>query len=670
MSADLLHPGNAAVSVPQAMEQAAAAYGASEWARAEQLCRTILQRQAGHFDALSLLGAVAAQTGRTDEALPLLERAVAIRPHDATAHVNYGNVLKDLGRLDESLESYQRAVALRPDFAEAYFNLANTLQELRRLPQALDGYQRALHIRPDYAQAYNNRGNALKDLGRLDEALDSFGCALQLLPEFAEIHYNRGNALQDLRRHGEALDSYEQALLRKPDYEWLYGLWLYTRLHLCEWRDLDSQIASLVDRVRQGLRATPPFLTLALVDSPALQRQSAQIWADSLARSRPLEYLAKRPRAGKIRLGYFSTDFHAHATAYLIAELIEQHDRGEFEVVAFSFGPDSNDDMRKRLTAAFDRFIDVRLRSDREVAELSRELGIDIALDLKGYTQDARSAIFAHRAAPIQVNYLGYPGTLGVPYIDYLVADATVIPPESRMHYLEKIVYLPHSYQVNDRQRPIADRRFSREELGLPRNDFVFCCFNNAFKITPEAFGIWMRLLQEVPGSVLWLLQDNPIAASNLRREAELRGVEAQRLVFAPRLPLPQHLARHRAADLFLDTLPYNAHTTASDALWAGLPVLTRLGESFVARVAGSLLNAIGLPELITRSAKEYEALALELATRPARLAELRARLERNRLTQPLFDTPVYARHLEEAYRRMHERYQADMSPQSIEIAP
>ena len=351
-----------------------------------------------------------------------------------------------------------------------------------------------------------------------------------------------------------------------------------------------------------------------------------------------------------------------------MAELFERHDKTKFELTAFSFGPDQNDEMRQRVSKAFDRFIDVRMKTDEEVARLSRDLGIDIAVDLKGVTQDCRTGIFSYRAAPIQVSYLGYPGTMGAEYIDYLIADKTLIPIESQQHYSEKIVYLPYSYQVNDAQRKISDKVFTRSELGLPESWFVFCCFNNNYKITPNTFDLWMKILGQVTGSVLWLFEDNPTAAKNLRLEAQKRGMDPSRLVFAKRMNLPEHLARHKVADLFLDTLPCNAHTTASDALWAGLPVLTQAGESFASRVAASLLNAIELPELVTYTPEAYVALAIDLATHPAKLQELKSKLAANRLTTPLFDTALFTQHIEAAYTLMFERYQADLMPDHIYI--
>jgi len=377
--------------------------------------------------------------------------------------------------------------------------------------------------------------------------------------------------------------------------------------------------------------------------------------------------IPKHPKREKIRIGYFSMDFKNHAVAMLTAGLFETHNRARFEVIAFSFGPDTKDEMRVRLEKAFDQFIDVQDKSDKEIAELARQMGIDIAIDLAGFTADSRTGIFAYRAAPVQVNYLGYPGTMGADYMDYLIADETLIPEESRQYYAEKIIYLP-CFQANDSKRMIADRVFTREELGLPHHSFVFCCFNNNYKFTPDTFVSWMRILKQTSDSVLFLYAENELVVTNLRREASQQGVDSHRLVFGKKLPAPDYLARYRAADLFLDTLPFNAGTTASDALWAGLPVLTCMGEAFASRMAASLLNAIDMPELITHTQQDYEALAIELATNPDRLKAIRQKLERQRLTTPLFDTELFTRHIEEAYTKMFERYQADLAPAHIYV--
>ncbi len=445
------------------------------------------------------------------------------------------------------------------------------------------------------------------------------------------------------------------------------GLLLDTRLQCCDWRNYEAASQAIVAAVGRGERADAPFSFLSHAADPAPQLACAKSFAAAEYPGRPLA-LRPRRRGDRMRLAYVSADFHEHATAYLTAELFETHDRERFEVTAISYGPDDRSPMRTRLIRAFDRFVDVRDKTDREAAALIDELEIDIAVDLKGYTADNRAGIFSHRGAPLQVAYLGFPGTMGVPFIDYVIADRHVIPDRLAPHYSEKIVRLPDSYQVNDRARRIAEQAPSRGEAGLPETGFVFCSFNNNYKIRPAIFDIWMRLLKAVEGSVLWLLQDNPVAVENLRREAQARGVSAGRLVFAPRVDLPAHLARHRLADLFLDTLPYNAHTTASDALWAGLPLVTLCGESFASRVAASLLHAARLHELVTESLADYEALALKLATTPALLAGYRRRLEAERLAVPLFDTARFRRHIETAFAAMHERQRRGEPPASFDV--
>ena len=473
--------------------------------------------------------------------------------------------------------------------------------------------------------------------------------------------------LDHLKRYDEAITHYDKALSLKPDIDWVSGDLRHTKMKICDWSGLAESLEGISKKVVANERVVTPFSLLALNDDALLHKKSSEIYIQSRYPFNPdLGPILRRPQSQKIRVGYFSADFHNHATGYLMAELFELHDKSQFELVGLSFGPILNDEMRQRLKRSFDQFIEVGRNSDVEVAKLSRDLNIDIAVDLKGFTRDARIGIFSHRAAPIQVNYLGYPGTMGADYMDYIIADRTLIPLESRSCYSEKVVYLPNSYQVNDRKRLISDRQFTRHELGLPEDEFVFCCFNNNFKILSATFASWMRMLKAVERSVLWLLQDNPWAAENLKKEAQKQGVDAQRLVFAERMPLPEHLARHRQADLFLDTLPYNAHTTCSDALWAGLPVLTLMGQSFVSRVAASLLNAIGLPELITNTQEEYEALAIELAMNPQMLRDIKLKLARNRLTAPLFDTPLFTTNLETIYIKMMERYQADLGPEHI----
>jgi len=620
-------------------------------------------------EAHNNLGNALHKLGRNEEAIPCYHKALAIRPKYAQAYYNLGNALLGLGSHAEAIESFDRAIAIDPNFAEPYANRGSALLALNRHEDAIASCRRAVQINPGYAEAYNNLGLALVAFGRYEEAAVNYRKAIAVKPEMAPAYMNLAAAQGKLMLLDEAQKSYERACELAPEDGGLRSLAMGLRRRMCDWRNLGDHEAMLTRIIEGDKETVLPFVPLVFLDDPRLQLKAAQghinrIKLDML----PKIWDGTVYRHEKIRIGYLSADLHEHATAYLMAELFERHDRNRFEITAISFGRDDKSPMRRRLIEGFDRFLDVREMADLDVANRIRELEIDIAVDLKGYTEDARALILARRPAPIQVNYLGYPGTMGAPFIDYVIADPFVVPADQQEFYTEKLVHLPECYQPNDRNREIAEETPSRAECGLPEGGFVFACFNNNHKITPEFFGIWMRLLQAVPGSVLWLLQDNPWTADNLRREAQARGVAPDRLVFAPRCKLREHLARHRLADLFVDTLPYNAHTTTSDALWAGLPVLTCAGRSFAARVAGSLLLAIGLPELITHSVAEYEALALKLAGDPALLAGLRERLARNRLTTPLFDCERYARHLEAAYEEMWNIWQRGEAPRAIAV--
>jgi len=441
-------------------------------------------------------------------------------------------------------------------------------------------------------------------------------------------------------------------------------------MQICDWNDLARDLDLIVAGLKSRNAVCPPHALLALVDSPPLHRMAAEIWTErECPPDESMGAVPARPIAQKIRIGYFSADFRHHAVALLTAELFEIHDRAKFEIVAFAFGPESKDEVRARLERAFDVFLDVRANSDIEIAALARRLEIDIAVDLGGFTEHCRTGIFALRAAPIQLSYIGYLGTMGAPYMDYLLADAAIIPDEERSNYSEKIVYLP-SYQANDSLMRVSARVFAREDLGLPARGFVYSCFNTNYKIMPLTFAIWMRILKRVESSCIYIYSDSEIVDQNLRNEAQKCGVESDRIIFGRRMAREDYLARFRAMDLFLDTFPYNAGTTASDALWVGLPVVTYAGRSFASRVATSLLTAIDLPELITSSTLHYEELAVQLAQQPERLAQIRSKLQRNLLSTPLFDTRSFAQNLENAYIAMMRRLEAELAPDDIRVNP
>ena len=610
-------------------------------------------------DALNNRGNALLELKRPREALASYDRALAAKPDYAEALNNRGNALLELERAEDALASYERALAMKPDYAEALYNRGAALVELGRVGDALASYDRALVVRPDYAEALNNRAMTLLALKRVDEALASWGRALAVKPDYSEALFNRADSLMQLNRYQEASDDLERLLAVMPEYAYALGHRVHCRMHMCDWSSLEQQVASLSVRVQSGKRASTPFTLLAASGSAAEQLQCARTFAlhKHPLSSRPL-WNGERYQHDRIRVGYISGEFREHATSYLVAELLELHDRSRFEVFAISTGAHDQSPMAGRIARACEHFLDVSARPDREAASLLRNHEIDILVDLNGYFGHARTNIFAARAAPVQVNYLGFPGTMGAEYMDYIIADRHVIPEDQRQYFTEHVVYLPDTYQANDSKRKISAQAQTRTDAGLPDHGFVFCCFNNNHKIMPGMFDIWMRLLGQVEGSVLWLLEGNAMVSANLRREAQQRGVAPHRIVFAPRVNLEDHLARHRLADLFLDTLPHNAHTTASDALWVGVPVLTCLGTTFAGRVAGSLLSAAGMPELITTSLEDYEALALKLAMDGKLRAGIKSTLARNRATCPLFDTDRFRGHIESAYIMMWERFQ------------
>lgn len=638
-----------------------------KYAEAKRLCERILETNPEDEVALLNLGNCQIKLNSAEEALVSYENALKIKPDYADAISNRGNALLELKRLDEALASYDRALAIKPDYADALYNRGNALLELKRPEEALASYDRALAIKPDYAEALYNRGNAFLRLRRLEEALASYNRALAIKPDHVGALNNRAIVLLDLNRREEVVTTYRKLLGAAPDHPYVRGYLLNAQLHCCEWAEYDNSVAQITEAVRAGKRADAPFNFLAISDSAADQLRCAQTCvADEYPAVSEAVWRGEKYRHDRIRLAYLSADFH-QAIAHMMTGLFEAHDRARFELTAVSFGPQPGDEMKARLIGAFDRYIDARDISDEDVARLIRQWEIDIAVDLQGYTQGCRLGVLAHRAAPVQVNYLGYPGTMGADYIDYIIGDRYVIPREHHPYYAEKVVYLPDCYQVSYK-RKVAGRTPVRAESGLPEKAFVFCCFNNNYKITPIVFHGWMRLLNKVEGSVLWLLEDNKAVALNLRQEAGRKGVVPERLVFAPRTGIEEYLARYRLADLFLDTLPYNAHATASDALWAGVPVVTRLGNTFAGRVAASLLQAAGLRELVTTTWEDYERLALELATDGKRLADIGARLAQNRATHPLFDTDRFRRHIEAAYITMWERDQRGEPPASFAV--
>jgi predicted O-linked N-acetylglucosamine transferase (SPINDLY family) len=642
-----------------------------KWDQALRSLDKTVELNAEYAEAYMNRGIVLRELNRLDESLSNFNFAVGLKLDYADAYMNRGVVLQEQKRFPEALLDYDKTINLKPNYAEAYFNRGLVLHRLNRLGEALNAYGRAIELKPNYAEAFNNSGLIFLERLHLEKALSYFNKAIDLKNDFVETYINRGDLFYELRRYQEALTSYERANQMSPSYEYLLGNILHTKMMLCEWLDFETSANNLLFEINNNKKATPPFNVLSVIDSPAIQLNVAKIFIKDKYPFKPLiGPIIRAKRNGKIKIGYYSSDFREHPVSYLTAGYLELHDKSRFELIGFQLGQPDNSKMFKRLVSLFDEFIDVRLFTDQAVAQISRDMQIDIAVDLCGHTSKGRGVkIFSYRASPIQINYLGYAGTVGAEYYDYIIADKVVVPDYHQIDYSEKIIYLPGSYLPHDRSQNISNREFSKQECGLPSEGFIFCCFNAVYKINPVIFDSWMRILRSNERSVLWLSSQNNKVVDNLRAEAKKRGIDSNRLIFADREPLMEdHLARHKLADLFLDTSPYNAHTTTLDALWAGLPVLTCAGKSFASRVAASALSAIDLPELITTTKAEYEDLAIELSFNLEKLKSIKEKLDRNRLTTPLFDTPRYTKNIESAFIHIYERYQAELTTEHVYI--
>ncbi len=622
-----------------------------------------------YAEAYLNMGVAFTKQSKHAEAIDAYKKALSLNPNYAEAYYNMGITHNSSERLVEAVASYTQAIKINPNYADAFNNLGNTLREQGKIDEAIDSYIRALSVRSNYPEAYMNMGVTLIDRGKLAEAIETFKKALAIKNDYLEAYLNMGVAFAKQNKHAEAVDTYKKALSIKPDYEIARARQLHHSAHNCDWEAIE-EISKLIPKLGIVKQSISPFSLLAFEDAPERHRIRSEIYSTDINPENiiPLQNLSQKTKK-RIRIGYFSADFKEHPVAYLIAGVLEQHNRDKFKVFGYSLMSHSRSELRQRLVASFDCFVDISGMGDKDKAFRAREDKIDIAIDLTGYTENNCSKIFAYRIAPIQINYLGFPGTMGATYIDYIVADKRLIPPENQKNFTEKQIYLPNTYMPTDNKREISARYISKKEFNLPEESFVFCCFNNSYKITSEEFDIWMKLLNKVEKSVLWLRKSNHVSEANLKNEAIKRKIDSSRLVFAEMILIKDHLARYQLADLFLDTFNFNAHTTASEALWAGLPVITKVGKGFPARVASSLLHAINLPELITKNKKDYEALALELATKPKKLSLIKEKLLANRLSQPLFNTEQYTKFLEDGYKQAYQNYLIGHDPQNIIVS-
>lgn len=692
------------MDLAQSLANAISHHQAGRLDEAAAIYRALLELQPHYPDALHLLGLVELRHNHTDDAFALIKQAVALNPQMASFHLSLADALHALGRYDgaeqacraaiqlepkqaeghnhlgvmlkaqcfftDAEEAYRTALTLKPDYAEALNNLGNVLNQQGRPAEAEQCFRQALALTPQSADVWNNFGNALQRLYRMTEAEAAYRQALALRPAFADACYNLGVVLGETSRLPEAIDAYVQALqLDGANFAALDEL-IHLLLRVCLWESLPSLCEELLRRFRCDAAALNPFSLLDLPTSAAEQLQCAQANAKRILANVPMQFahvsFGEWPQ--RIKIGYLSYDYRQHPVAFLIGELFALHNRAQFEVFAFAIGPDDHSPIRQNFKDTCDHFVDLAALSRAEAAAKIHALGIHVLVDLTGYTTGARTEILAMHPAPVQVNWLGYPGTMGAAFVEYIIADPTIIPAELAHHYHEAVVCLPDCYQINDRQRPIAEHTPSRADCGLPDDAVVFCSFNHTHKITAEMFAVWMQILQSTPNSVLWLLESNTLASDNLRREAQTHGVDPTRIVMAPRQALPEHMARYRVADIALDTFPYNSHTTASDALWVGCPLVTCMGETFASRVASSLLRAANLPECIAHSFEAYAKLAIKLATHRALLDSLRARLTHERAQLPLFDSPQRVRELESAYVRMLEQWMSGEPPRGFDV--
>lgn len=660
--------GRAAGGQVGTLQCALTALNARRNREARQLLESVLAAEPTNHNALHLLGMVDCLEGAMESGIARIRAAIAAFPRFPAALNNLAVQLRRAGRAEESVAAYRRALELQPDDASVHANLANVLRDMGERAQAIEHYRHALALRPEANEIRVSLGLVLADTGDEDGAIAELEAARAQAPDVATVVGRLSMLYRSQGRFDQSLDCFRAFLRLEPAHGPMRSEFIGTLLRTCCWEEAAVEEKRLLEGLASETATATPFPLLNWCDDPALHLAVASRHASANFPRGPALWRRARYRHRRIRIAYLSADFHDHATAHLMASVFEQHDRSAFDVRAISFGANRDVPMRTRLIRAFEHFHDVYEMTSGEIARDLRRQEIDIAVDLKGYTRDTRFEIFSVRPAPVAVSFLGYPGTTGAPYIDYVLADRFVLPHDQQPYYSERIVHLPECYQPNDSARPRLNTRRPREAEGLPAGGFVFCCFNNTVKLQPEMFGVWMRILAAAPDSVLWLLGDNPWAEENLRREAAARGIDAARLVFASRVQAADHLARYRHADLFLDTLPYNAHTTCAEALWEGVPVLTCPGRSFAARVGSSLLHTIGLPELVAPSLAAYEVEAVRLATQPQALAALRLRLIINRAESPLFDSRRFVRHLEAAFVQMHAIAQSGGTPRPFDV--
>lgn len=641
------------------------------------VCRDVLDITPESIDARVIMGGAWMKLGKPEKAAPIFKAALALNPDDPNVLNNLGLALAASGRPTPAIRQYERAIQLKPENFQAYNNLGNVFAGLDNFQRAAECYRRALDIKPDYFDSLVNMGNALRSLGETQGSIDAYRRAASVMPDNPDVYYNWGLVYGEAEELEKAAACFSKTLELNPDkIEALDNLdWMKRKM--CFWERIESAKGRLDAFIHKGEHGggayhETPFRCMVRHPDPAKNLECARAKcleiAGSLPQGKPLFKFVGIRDSKKITVGYLSCDFHDHPTAHLAAGMFKHHERDRFRVVGYSYGPDDQSGYRREIASGFDLFRDIGAVSDADAARLIYDDRVDILVDMKGHTQDNRLGICAMKPSPIQATWLGFPGTSGADFFDYIVTDKTVTPEEHLDYYSEKPVYMPHSYQVNHDLQPVSPKVFTRRELGLPEKGFVFCCFNNPYKIEPLVFDVWMSLLKEVPGSVLWLLGRRPEAVRNLKQEAAKRGITAERLIFAGIMPKDMHLARLASADLALDTYPVNGHTTSSDALRAGVPVVSFVGEHFASRVTASLLGAADLKDLAPSDMAGYERLAMELALDNGFMEKIREKLSGSSIIPPLFDTPLFVANLEKAYIKMQAARLSGRPPFIIDL--
>ena len=624
-----------------------------EFKRAIKLYSQLIKKNKNNLHLLFMMGTANVQGGENISGIKYLSKLLDLEPNNAPALINIGNAFKNLKRYEEAIINYNKAIDKNPNSADAFSNRGIAFQNLNRFDEAILSFNKAIEINPNNFFAHNNRGVVFKRLDRFDEAISSFNKAIELNPNYVEAYNNRGTVYKILKIYDKSLPDYEKVLKLNQNYDYILGKVLLNKMFLCDWENFDLMVKKIDSDLKKGFKVIDPFSYLGLADDASSARLASEIFVKNrfpeISKIRPFTKHVNK----KLKIAYFSGEFHNHPILHLMMDVFKNHDKSKFDIYGFSMGPDKNDKWRNKVKKYFYQFKDVNKISDTDVVNLARSLQIDIAIDLSGYTGNNNISIFSNRVAPIQINYLGYPGTSSLTNMDYIIADETIIPKENFKYYSEKVLHLPHCYQANMNQREISDKDLSRSDFGLPKNGFIYCCFNNNYKITPHVFDIWMKILQEVKHSVLWILKTNDIALENLKKEAQKRGVNPNRIVFASQLSNEEHLKRIKLADLFLDTFPYNAHTTASDAIRMGIPIVTLAGKSFASRVAASLLKNINMEELVAHNLKDYEKLAIDLGTNYEKFKKIKSLFKDNVPNSTLFDSLKFTKDLENIYLKL-----------------